>query len=94
MKAALRSSLVASVDIMVVIFPTLCESLARPLNRSDLRKIAPITCEAFLSIRGYRDIVEKHTPVRTESPVVIVTGKSVLKLENTKHTLTIYAQSM
>ena len=42
MKALLLSSLVASVLIMVVILPTLCDNRARPLRRSDLRKIAPI----------------------------------------------------
>lgn len=38
------SSEVVSVDIIVVICPTLCSIRARPLKRSALRKIAPINC--------------------------------------------------
>ena len=37
-----RSSLAVSVDIIVVICPTLCSSLARPERRRDLRNMAPI----------------------------------------------------
>lgn len=37
-----RSSLLVSVDIIVVICPTLWSNLARPERRRDFRKIAPI----------------------------------------------------
>lgn len=46
MVALLRSSLVASVEIIVVICPTLCFIRARPLRRRDLRNMAPINCES------------------------------------------------
>jgi hypothetical protein len=77
--ALLLSSLVASVLIMVVIFPTLWESRARPLRRRDLRKIAPITCHAKVIVRKARNHVWiRRTAVRTDRPVVIVT-------ENARH---------
>ena len=38
-----KSSLDASVDIIVVIWPTLCLSLARPERRRDFRNMAPIS---------------------------------------------------
>lgn len=43
-EGALWSSLVVSVDIIVVICPTLCIIRARPLSRSAFRKIAPMSC--------------------------------------------------
>jgi hypothetical protein len=45
--AADKSSLVASVDIMVVICPTLWSNLARPERRRDFRKMAPINYNAW-----------------------------------------------
>lgn len=62
----------ASVEIMVVICPTLCFIRPRPLRRSDFLNMAPINCGASQYAKvSHRK--KRHTLVRMQRPFVIAT---------------------
>lgn len=48
-----RSKRLASADIIVVIWPTLCLARPRPETRKDLRKILPISCKTESQYSAY-----------------------------------------
>jgi hypothetical protein len=72
--AAARSRRIESVEIMVVICPALCTSLALPESRRDLRNIRLIVCQCIKN-GVLRRCEVSHTELRMPIPTTIATER-------------------